>query len=381
MRILLVPVVHDDNLTGSVDRRTLIRGLGVAATLGTVGVGTATAATDDPQTAIDAAEPGETVTVAPGTYDGPLAVDVPNLTVQATPPGDATVTGSDDTTGAAVSVEADGVTLRGLRVTNPGGLLGVKVGRGLDDVTVADCLVEDVGPTGRLGVTGIAVGRGDHDGIELRHNVIRNLDQETTDDSGFPTTNGILFDADNAAPGTLSNASVVGNEITGLESDVAPIGVVLQHELVGVAVVNNHVHDLVAADGTDSDPTDEVDFGFTFAQGINVASPATSDSVVVHNRIEDVTSAETIFGEAVKIDGDGSGVTFRANQLLAVVGLNNQNGADDAPTVDAKNNYWGSRRGPETASENIDADDDARADVVGNVVSEPFLRRAPGGRR
>lgn len=49
------------------------------------------------------------------------------------------------------------------------------------------------------------------------------------------------------------------------------------------------------------------------------------------------------------------------------------------PVVDAKNNYWGSPKGPEEAEFNQDGDDE-RSDVVGNVEYEPFLRNAPGGK-
>ncbi|MEF8899853.1 MAG: hypothetical protein V5A25_01320, partial [Halovenus sp.] len=229
-------------------------------------------------------------------------------------------------------------------------------------------------------VTGIIVGQGDHDDIEITNNLIQNLDQETTDDSRFPTVNGILFDADNSDPGTVSNTAVNNNTIRDVESDIAPLGIVVQHETDGVDINNNEISDLEAADDTDSDPSDGVDFGFTFAQGINIASPSTTDTVVNGNVIEDITSAETILPEAVKIDGDGGGVKFRANQFLVAVGLNNRNGTDGGsrdpsgdPVVDAKNNYWGSPKGPEEADFNQDGDDDERSDVVGNVTFEPFL--------
>ena len=372
-------------------RQVLKTGLGIAGIAGigsalSMPVGAATPVSGGGgalQNAIDAASDGETLVVTDSaTYD-PITVDV-SVTIEAS--ADPTIEG-DGGTGAAVSIEADEVTLEGVTVTNPDGLLGIKVENGYDGATIVDNTVENVGPTGRFGVTGIAVGQGDHDDIEIANNVVQTLDQETTDGSGFPTVNGILFDADNSDPGTITNTAVNNNTIRDIESDIAPLGIVVQHETDGVAINNNEIRKLVAADDTDSDPSDDVDFGFTFAQGINIASPSTTDTVVNHNVIEDVTSAETILAEAVKIDGDGGGVTFRANQFLVAVGINNRNGTDggsrdpsDDPVVDAKNNYWGTPDGPEEADFNQDADDDEQSDVIGNVDSEPFLRNPPGAK-
>lgn len=333
------------------------------------------------QDAVDGAGDGDTVVVTDSATYNPVTVDV-SVTVETD--ADPTVAG-DGGSGAAVSIAADGVTFEGFTVTNPGGLLGIKVEQGYDRVTIADNTVEDVGPTGRLGVTGIIVGQGDHDGIDISNNTIRNLDQETTDDSGFPTVNGVLFDADNDDPGTVTDTAVNNNTIRDIKSDVAPLGIVVQHATDGLDINSNDISGLTAADDTDSDPSDDVDFGFTFAQGINIAAPSTVDTTVNGNVIEDITSAETILPEAVKIDGDGGGVTFRANQFLVAVGLNNRNGTDGGsrdpsadPVVDARNNWWGSRKGPEEAAFNRDADDDDRSDVVGNVAYEPFLRNPPG---
>jgi len=333
------------------------------------------------QQAIDAADDGDTITVTDSeTYD-PVVVDVA-VTLEAEE--DPTIEG-DGSSNAAVSIESDGVTLNGFTVTNPDGLLGVKVQQGYDDASIVRNTVENIGPTGNLGVTGIIVGQGDHDGIEIVNNEIRELDQETTDDSGFPTVNGVLFDADNSDPGTITDIAVNNNTIRDVESDVAPLGIVVQHETDGMSINNNEIRDLVADDDTDSDPSDSVDFDFTFAQGINIASPSTTDTVINRNIIEDITSAETILPEAVKIDGDGGGLTFRANQFLVAVGLNNLNGTDDGsrdpsndPVIDAINNWWGSEDGPEEADFNTDADDDDRADVIGNVDFDPFLRNPPG---
>jgi hypothetical protein len=332
------------------------------------------------QTAIDNASDGDRLVVIDSMKYGPVKV-YKDLTITTT--ANPKIDGGGGQ--VAVLITASGTTFEGFDVRNPGGLLGIKIDDGLDMVTVRENAVRNVGPTGKLGVTGIIVGQGDHDDLEITGNDIRNLDQETTNESEFPTVNGILFDADNSDPGTVSSTTVSQNTIRDVESDIAPLGIVTQHELDDVGIVQNEITDLVAADSTDSDPKDDVDFGFTFAQGINIASPSTKGVSVVGNIIADVTSAETILPEAVKIDGDGGGCTFRNNEFLVAVGLNNRNGTDDGsrdpsddPVVDAKANYWGSPKGPEEADFNQDADDDDRADVVGNVEFVPFKRRPRG---
>jgi hypothetical protein len=323
------------------------------------------------------------VCLQPGTYEESVTISVANVTLRSTDSGTATLEGQSS---AAVTVDADGVTVKDLTVTNPDRLIGIKVERDVDGATIENNTIEDIGPTGRLGVSGIVVGQGNHDGVEITNNVIQDLDQETTEESGFPTLNGILFDAANDDPGTITNVAVNNNTIRRLESDVAPLGIVIQQSTDGVDINKNRIRDLTAADDTDSDPSDPVDFDFTFAQGINIASPSTANTVVNRNVIEEITSAEDILPEAVKIDGDGGGVKFRANQFLVAIGINNRNGTDGGsrdpsgdPVVDAKNNWWGSPQGPEEAAFNQDADDDGRSDVVGRVNADPSLPNPPGG--
>lgn len=373
------------------DRRQLLRGLGAGtglAALGAGGIGTAAAEEttvsgggDALQTAIDDASADDTIVVTDSeTYDT-VSIDV-SVTIETD--ADPIIEG-DGGTGAAVSIDAEDVTVAGFTVANPDGLLGLKIENEIDSVSIKNNTVENIGPTGRLGVTGIIIGQGAHDDIEITNNVIQNLDQETTEDSGFPTVNGILFDADNSDPGTITNSVVNNNTIQDVESDIAPLGIVVQHKTDGVDINNNDIRDLVADPATDSEPDDGSKFEFTFAQGINIASPETTDTVVNHNVIENITSEQTILPEAVKIDGDGSGVTFRSNQLLAAVGLNNKNGTDDGsrdpsddPVIDAKNNWWGSSDGPEEAAYNQAADDDDQRGVIGNVTYEPYLKNPPG---
>lgn len=98
---------------------------------------------------------------------------------------------------------------------------------------------------------------------------------------------------------------------------------------------------------------------------------------IVENTITDITTqpptdAGAFVGEAVKIDGDATGVTLSRNNLLTPIGVTNA----DGDTLDAACNWWGSAAGPETASSNPPStSDEQRRDVVTgtNVDFEPWL--------
>ncbi|MFB6177916.1 MAG: hypothetical protein ABEI99_12390 [Halobaculum sp.] len=339
------------------------------------------------QNAIDGASDGDTIVVVDSADYSPITVDV-GVTIEtdASP----TIVGDGGIT-SAVGIDADGVTIRGFRITNDGGLIGVKInpkdgGVGYNDITVENNLIENLGPTEFLGVTGVGVGTGSHDNISILGNTIQDLENEVGERSRFnPTVNGVLLDAKGSgADETISNSEVTNNTIRRLTSDIAALGIVTQQTLDDVAINNNSISGILVDPGTDSDDSDDSDGGepgYAFGQGINITSPATSGVDVNSNRIEEVTVRNTtnedvtvFFGESVKIDGDASGATFRANSFFGPVGLNNQNGADGAPTVDARNNYWGSPKGPDTADSNLNADGDDQSEVIGNVRYRPFQR-------
>ncbi len=69
------------------------------------------------QSAIDAANPGDTIEVAAGTYYETLTVNVENLTLRSTDGAEAT-TIDGSSTGDVISIEADGVTINGFEIMN-----------------------------------------------------------------------------------------------------------------------------------------------------------------------------------------------------------------------------------------------------------------------
>lgn len=335
------------------------------------------------QQAIKNASDGDTIVVTDSADYNPITVDVDvTIETEASP----TIVGEGGIT-SAVGINSDGVTVRGFRITNDSGLIGVKINPEYDDITIENNLIENLGPTEFLGVSGVVVGNGSYDNITIANNTIQDLENEVGERSQFnPTVNGILFDAKDGGE-VVSNSGVNNNTIRRLTSDIAALGIVTQQELDDVAINNNNISGILVDPATDSDDSDDSDGGepgFAFGQGINITSPSTTGVDINSNRIEEVTVQNTtekdvtvFFGESVKVDGDASGATFRTNSFFGPVGLNNQNGADNAPTVDARNNYWGSSNGPDTADSNLDADGDGQSEVIGNVRFRPFQRNDP----
>ncbi|PSP85901.1 hypothetical protein BRC83_02070 [Halobacteriales archaeon QS_1_68_17] len=233
--------------------------------------------------AVDAAAPGDTVTVRPGTYAGDVVVDVADLTFA----------GDGD---AVVSVAADGVTVAGLRVENPGGLLGIKARAGLSGVTIRENRVSNVGPFGRLGVSGIIAAAGQDD-LAVVGNSLSGLREEA---SGV-AAQGIFLDDQS---GTSADVRIAGNEVSDVRTNFGAIGILLQ--VAGATVENNRVRGLRGI----------------FAQGANFDGSA-GDIRLAGNTFEDVSGSQ-FPGEGIKIDGgDVSAFTITANVLLAPVGIKN----------------------------------------------------------
>ena len=303
------------------------------------------------QEAVDSAGEGDTLVVCEDLeLDDSVEVDVSELTIRGF--HKPIVDGNGNS--PVFNITADGVTIRDLSVTNPDELLGIRVGVGVDGTTIKNNHIFEIGPTGNLGVTGIIIGQGDHEDIEIYGNTIEDLEQ--TDDGSFATLNGILFDADNEDPGTITDVRIADNDIRNLDSTTAPLGIVVQHNAESVTIEENHIENLTADNS----------FGpgsfTTFAQGISIDSPSTDDFDIEDNTIEEVVSNDGFFGEDIKIE-DGvevSGIEILDNNLLSAIGLNNADGNN--PIIEAENNFWNDDDGPFVIESN---DDDGDVPVPG----------------
>lgn len=350
----------------------------------TLNRGGCTVVTADPQVAVDAASPGDVVCVKDGTYAGTLTISTPDLTVTSLHLGDATIQGGDAPIGSAVRIAADGVTFTGFSVTFPGGLIGISIGPNVSDVTIRKNRVFDVGPTGRLGVTGI-IADGGNSGVTIELNLVEQIRNEFQSDRGFPTVNGI-FANDDRADG-FSDAVIRGNVVRNLLSDNGTIGILLQGTVQNVSVEKNLIFQLSADPANDSNDGDDnavydenLDDGYdgslvTFAQGINVDASSTADLTITRNLIA-LIRATSFNGESIKVDNGTEGLAVRLNDLRAEVGL--ANGTEE-PFV-ATCNYWGHPLGPRPVPSNPAADDgpnpQGRSALVGAAEVKPWLVRS-----
>jgi hypothetical protein len=352
--------------------------------LPTLDKGRCTVTTDSPQDAVNAASPGDVVCVEDGVY-GPIKISTPGLTVTSLRLGQATIQGGSDPISSAVEILADEVTFTGFGVTFPGGLIGISVGPNVNDVTIRKNWVHDIGPTGRLGVTGI-ITDGGNTGITVEYNIVENLRNEFTSDAGSPTVNGI-FANDDRADG-FSDSVIRKNLVGRLFSDNAALGIVLQGTVQDVSVKKNLIFRLSADPDNDSNEADDnqvydenLDDGYdgsslrTFAQGVNIDASSTSDLQVTENVIAFIR-ATSFNGESVKVDSGAEGLAVTFNDLRAEVGLEN---GTDTP-FDATCNYWGHPRGPRVVPNNPAADDgpnrQRRSAVVGDADVRPWLVRS-----
>ena len=173
---------------------------------------------DTLKAAVNDAEGGDTIEVRPGEYTGGVTLDEDELTL--TGRGNATVEGGGQ---AAITVDADGVTVERLQVSNPDEKTGIGVKPEHEGVTIQDNEVSDVGPeqskdSGAPGVNGIVV-QANQDDLAIVDNEVSELR------GGSQVAQAVFIDNQN---GDSVSGRVADNEISDVESDSGAIGVLLQ---------------------------------------------------------------------------------------------------------------------------------------------------------
>lgn len=195
------------------------------------------------QGAVDAAAEGETICVAPGTYEEAIVIDTEDVTLRSTNPRQATV----DATGEpqAVRIAADGVTLAGFEIvgdddTTTGVSIRASVGA-TRDITIADNHVHGVAKTGGSGVFDVscwgvlAYGDEPQSGLTVEGNLVESIGGEPgelpagvgidlEDVEGSRSGEGAVVRRNRIADVADGTIGLLGVEIPGTGISIQPTG-------------------------------------------------------------------------------------------------------------------------------------------------------------
>ncbi len=326
------------------DGSNLLKG-GAGATIGEYAEPTGCTVTATPGnlvTVVGAATAGSIVCVDSGTYTpGTLAMNVPNVTLVALhdPNGvnAAKITGQIDIT-------ANGVTVRGLNLTNPSAGYGISVTNGADGLTISDNILHDIGTTlaaGSVQAISVQNGASGGTGYSINGNRIYNIGNTTLVKGSSTSAKGIYLGDTSNSTIPLNNVMIVNNIIHTVQASGAPyvsgapgVGVsgtgaygILTNVKGGVTnlvVKNNSIYDL---DGL-----------WSTAVGLE---GLTSSALVTYNDIYNLVNHKVENdSNAVKIEGNlGANIKVQYNNLLAANGVAHRTASGVA--VNATNNWWG----------------------------------------
>lgn len=291
--------------------------------------------------AVTGATDGEIICVDTGSYGTatyPITADNVTLVGLHDPRGSdaASITGSIDVTG-------DGVTVRGLKVTNPSASYGMIIDSA-KDVTVADNYIYGIGTALSLGsAQGVYVRNGSGaamSDIAISGNVIEDIGNTGLIHGGgagssakgvyIGTTSGI---------GSMDAVTVENNLIFGIEAAIVPwvfgggggagaYGIMTNYApgVTNFVVKNNTIYDL---DGL-------------WATAIGLEGLTTGASVT-YNDIRDLVNHKTVDdSNGVKIEGNtGTGIVIQYNNFAPNVAYGVTHATAAGATVNAKFNWWG----------------------------------------
>ena len=267
------------------------------------------------QAAITAASDGDTIIVAPGSYD-PFQVrsgygDPENLSILA--PNGATIDGSDDATAPVrlVNLQADGITFSGFTIVGPGD-------------------VDDAGIH-----VGISVG-GQH--VTVSDNTISNVTTAIQTNTAYPAGNVSILDNDISSVNvgiSLQNTgnTVSGNEVSTVEAHSLGVGEVALGVLGGANTITDNsfsVSDTGKAIGLPDAPVVA-----NLTTSLNVVTVGTGanlqEAVNLAGTDGTVNLAAGIYEQVVTLDKAGLTLTSSADAILTVNGTTRI----DAVTINA----------------------------------------------
>lgn len=328
------------------------------------------------QAAVNAAAPGDTIQVAPGTYAESVTVSK-RLTIVGDPGGSAPGTGPDapvltggpEGYGFLVTGSADGTTISGFDI------------RGYTDAAVS------VELNGGGTLNGFELSHNDLTDNELEFEFFGASDMTISDvdvtSNRFVDSAGMIVDGSDIDGLTVSDFVFADNEMRNSLGDAVTILAVSTNTDVTMVFQGNSIENS-DNDGLKFRLADSSSYDFTIEE--NVIDGSTDDAIdffqnggsglTVHIEGNDLLNSG---GNALDVrDGVGSGFTVLENNIDG-----NQKGIENDGTgvVDARNNYWGSSDGPSGSV--ADPVTGTIADGSGDSVStdvrfDPFKSRPVG---
>jgi hypothetical protein len=342
------------------------------------------------QAAINAASPGGTVDVVPGTYDESVTVnksvtvDGPNAGLD----GASTARGPEAVVTSGLQIVADNVTVDGLQVENAG-RDGIRFGPDTvpSNVTIQNSVVTNVTGTvgGKSAANGIQFQFGSP--VDQTAGNIQILDNEVSDISSPDTSGETDAIGVNVLPrGNNVDLEIRGNTFNGIEAgnDTSGSGAASARAIsldtqddnesgfgrVDGAVVTNNTFDGITADDVRAialfedgrlDPREGVeDFSITRNNFTDLA--LTPNATQPGPAAVFVGGYETLGTGVVTENNIESGAVFRTNNS-AIPGFDLSNAED----LNATENWWGNETGPSGAGFGVGSP------VSGNVTFDPWL--------
>ena len=373
------------------------------------------------QSAVDAAESDQTVSVAPGTYNESVSISKANVTLEGAGTDSTNIIGDGENVGsqphAAIHVD-DGsgpvqdVTIEGFTVENPDGKYGIFAGTGtvnkdqdgISGLVIRDNVIQNVSTnsTGRAltgGPAGISIradyGTDGNPGIEISGNDISNVQngdgpepvgitlKSFTGDAGFGfDSNGDPVTDTSSPPAT--DTDIVNNTISDINSTsggYATKGISFSGEFEDVDVINNSLTDIISPGSTaiaitfseNNKGDNPEDYKYDIDDDGNGERIGPRDFDVRNNEIGQVTASDA---RAVNIGGyeqlgDHSVTQNNINDGEVVRYFGNQAGFDpaDADALKAQLNYWGDGQTPLAAGQVVY--DPVLTTPIENVENKP----------
>ena len=299
------------------------------------------------QRGIDAADAGNTVHVQGGNtaYEENVTVDK-SLTLRG---ANADIFGCDDgradesiiapTTGIPVTVTAGGVTISGFELTAPGALAALTAS-GVSKLTVTNNNVHDIGTTGGTQPTHAItyeVGTGAPRDLAITHNCITDVGSATS------ATRGGIYLGSGGSTGSLSgNVEIAYNSISGVTSNNAAYGdggrgaygiLINAGASGGGSVVNAQVHhnDITGLSGL-----------WATAIGLEGTTPGAQ---VKNNLVSNLTASQALYRTGVKLESNTgvNTVVINDNSFSGVdYGINRDAGNTSSDPQSATCNWYGS---------------------------------------